>query len=161
MAHKRRCLRLCESLILSNLPFLLCQIRPWMVCFPAVSHNLFFFTLWLLDLLSWHPLLCFAWPAECTAADAFKHAGENIVFASGSPFENVDLGIFPCILNISFRFPLPGVLKTSLTYSYRVYSKPNKDRTIREIQFQACSMWGIPTHQASATLLNKFLIQKA
>ncbi|KAK3194850.1 hypothetical protein Dsin_026160 [Dipteronia sinensis] len=30
--------------------------------------------------------------AECTAADAFKHAGDNIVFASGSPFENVDLG---------------------------------------------------------------------
>lgn len=30
--------------------------------------------------------------AECTAADAFKHAGENIVFASGSPFANVDLG---------------------------------------------------------------------
>ncbi|KAL8091799.1 NAD-dependent malic enzyme 59 kDa isoform, mitochondrial isoform X1 [Apium graveolens] len=30
--------------------------------------------------------------AECTALDAFKHAGENIVFASGSPFENVDLG---------------------------------------------------------------------
>ncbi|WOG95430.1 hypothetical protein DCAR_0414749 [Daucus carota subsp. sativus] len=30
--------------------------------------------------------------AECTAIDAFKHAGENIVFASGSPFENVDLG---------------------------------------------------------------------
>ncbi|KAK4744624.1 hypothetical protein SAY87_010936 [Trapa incisa] len=30
--------------------------------------------------------------AECTAADAFKHAGPNIVFASGSPFEKVDLG---------------------------------------------------------------------
>ncbi|KAJ8900662.1 hypothetical protein K2173_025439 [Erythroxylum novogranatense] len=30
--------------------------------------------------------------AECTAADAFKYGGENIVFASGSPFENVDLG---------------------------------------------------------------------
>ncbi|CAN6465224.1 unnamed protein product [Victoria cruziana] len=30
--------------------------------------------------------------AECTAAEAFKYAGENIVFASGSPFENVDLG---------------------------------------------------------------------
>ena len=30
--------------------------------------------------------------AECTSIDAFKHAGENIVFASGSPFENVDLG---------------------------------------------------------------------
>ncbi|KAI5647280.1 hypothetical protein M9H77_33285 [Catharanthus roseus] len=30
--------------------------------------------------------------AECTAMDAFKHAGENIVFASGSPFEHVDLG---------------------------------------------------------------------
>lgn len=32
--------------------------------------------------------------AECTAEDAFKHAGENIVFGSGSPFDNVDLGIF-------------------------------------------------------------------
>ncbi|XP_047960576.1 NAD-dependent malic enzyme 59 kDa isoform, mitochondrial [Salvia hispanica] len=30
--------------------------------------------------------------AECTAEEAFKHAGENIVFASGSPFNNVDLG---------------------------------------------------------------------
>lgn len=30
--------------------------------------------------------------AECTANEAFKHAGENIVFASGSPFDNVDLG---------------------------------------------------------------------
>ncbi|XP_048422156.1 NAD-dependent malic enzyme 59 kDa isoform, mitochondrial isoform X1 [Pyrus x bretschneideri] len=30
--------------------------------------------------------------AECTAEDAFKHAGENIVFGSGSPFDNVDLG---------------------------------------------------------------------
>ncbi|MED6217105.1 hypothetical protein PIB30_014562 [Stylosanthes scabra] len=30
--------------------------------------------------------------AECTAIDAFNHAGENIVFASGSPFENVNLG---------------------------------------------------------------------
>ncbi|XP_065864709.1 NAD-dependent malic enzyme 59 kDa isoform, mitochondrial isoform X2 [Euphorbia lathyris] len=31
--------------------------------------------------------------AECTAADAFKYAGENIVFGSGSPFDNVDLGV--------------------------------------------------------------------
>lgn len=30
--------------------------------------------------------------AECTAEDAFKYAGENIIFASGSPFENVALG---------------------------------------------------------------------
>nr|XP_043621791.1 NAD-dependent malic enzyme 59 kDa isoform, mitochondrial-like [Erigeron canadensis] len=30
--------------------------------------------------------------AECTATDAFKYAGENIVFGSGSPFQNVDLG---------------------------------------------------------------------
>ncbi|KAL7233950.1 hypothetical protein ACSBR1_017537 [Camellia fascicularis] len=30
--------------------------------------------------------------AECTAVDAFNHAGENIVFASGNPFKNVDLG---------------------------------------------------------------------
>lgn len=32
--------------------------------------------------------------AECTAADAFKYAGDHIVFASGSPFENVNLGNF-------------------------------------------------------------------
>ncbi|XP_010255456.1 PREDICTED: NAD-dependent malic enzyme 59 kDa isoform, mitochondrial isoform X1 [Nelumbo nucifera] len=30
--------------------------------------------------------------AECTAADAFKHVGENVVFASGSPFANVHFG---------------------------------------------------------------------
>nr|GMD31617.1 NAD-dependent malic enzyme 59 kDa isoform, mitochondrial [Ipomoea batatas] len=30
--------------------------------------------------------------AECTAADAFKYAGGNSVFGSGSPFDNVDLG---------------------------------------------------------------------
>ncbi|XP_068639980.1 NAD-dependent malic enzyme 59 kDa isoform, mitochondrial-like [Aristolochia californica] len=30
--------------------------------------------------------------AECTADEAFKHAGPNIVFASGSPFEHVNLG---------------------------------------------------------------------
>ncbi|KAK9103351.1 hypothetical protein Sjap_020605 [Stephania japonica] len=30
--------------------------------------------------------------AECTPADAFKYAGDHIVFASGSPFEDVHLG---------------------------------------------------------------------
>ncbi|GMP42271.1 hypothetical protein CsSME_00012125 [Camellia sinensis var. sinensis] len=30
--------------------------------------------------------------AECTAVDAFNHAGENIVFANGSLFKNIDLG---------------------------------------------------------------------
>ncbi|XP_042505999.1 NAD-dependent malic enzyme 59 kDa isoform, mitochondrial [Macadamia integrifolia] len=30
--------------------------------------------------------------AECTPTDAFKYAGENIVFASGSPFESIQLG---------------------------------------------------------------------
>ncbi|KAJ4952757.1 hypothetical protein NE237_029589 [Protea cynaroides] len=30
--------------------------------------------------------------AECTPSDAFKYAGENIIFSSGSPFKNVDLG---------------------------------------------------------------------
>uniref|UniRef100_A0A7N1A639 Malic enzyme n=2 Tax=Kalanchoe fedtschenkoi TaxID=63787 RepID=A0A7N1A639_KALFE len=29
--------------------------------------------------------------AECTAADAFKYAGDHIVFASGSPFKDVEL----------------------------------------------------------------------
>jgi len=35
---------------------------------------------------------CITGAAECTAIDAFNHAGEHIVFASGSPFENVDFG---------------------------------------------------------------------
>ncbi|XP_051136571.1 NAD-dependent malic enzyme 59 kDa isoform, mitochondrial [Andrographis paniculata] len=30
--------------------------------------------------------------AECTSVEAFDYAGENIVFASGSPFDDVDLG---------------------------------------------------------------------
>jgi len=31
--------------------------------------------------------------AECTAEEAFSILGDNIIFASGSPFSNVDLGI--------------------------------------------------------------------
>lgn len=34
----------------------------------------------------------FMFAAECTPKDAFTYAGENIIFASGSPFENVGLG---------------------------------------------------------------------
>ncbi|WVZ59523.1 hypothetical protein U9M48_009649 [Paspalum notatum var. saurae] len=30
--------------------------------------------------------------AECTPEDVFKHVGENAIFASGSPFDNVSLG---------------------------------------------------------------------
>lgn len=39
--------------------------------------------------------------AECTANEAFKHAGENIVFASGSPFDNVDLGTLLVLPNVN------------------------------------------------------------
>lgn len=42
---------------------------------------------------------CYIVVAECTPSDAFKHAGENIVFASGSPFANVDLGISPLMIS--------------------------------------------------------------
>lgn len=52
------------------------------------NHN-FLICLWL---LFWLFLIVISGTAECSAADAFKHAGENIVFASGSPFQNVDLG---------------------------------------------------------------------
>lgn len=41
--------------------------------------------------LTWRSLIGFA--AECTAKEAFQHAGPNIVFASGSPFRDVDLGV--------------------------------------------------------------------
>jgi len=46
-------------------------------------------------------LYCFA--AECTAKEAFQYAGPNIIFASGSPFRDVDLGmgLSPLDLNAS------------------------------------------------------------
>lgn len=40
-------------------------------------------------LWSWRP---FYSAAECTAKEAFQHAGPNIIFASGCPFRDVDLG---------------------------------------------------------------------
>lgn len=52
-------------------------------------------------------LCIFYGAAECTAAEAFKHAGDNIVFASGSPFENVDLGNFLfSTINSGFSYDL-------------------------------------------------------
>lgn len=39
--------------------------------------------------------------AECTAKEAFQYAGPNIIFASGSPFRDVDLGMNPSPLNLS------------------------------------------------------------
>lgn len=46
--------------------------------------------------------------AECTAKEAFQYAGEDIIFASGSPFRDVDLGAcpFPLLLLIKFTFLL-------------------------------------------------------
>lgn len=32
--------------------------------------------------------------AECTPEEAFSIVGENIIFASGSPFKDVDLGMY-------------------------------------------------------------------
>ena len=49
-------------------------------------------TKWLYCVLGYLKNNIFHWTAECTPAEAFKYAGENIVFASGSPFQNVDLG---------------------------------------------------------------------
>lgn len=50
--------------------------------------------------------------AECTAADAFKHAGENIVFAKWKPIRHVELG---------------NVTLTEIHYNwFSVSTKPNK-----------------------------------
>jgi malate dehydrogenase (decarboxylating) len=37
--------------------------------------------------------------AECTPEEAFSIVGDNILFASGSPFQDVDLGMH-CGLNV-------------------------------------------------------------
>jgi hypothetical protein len=49
------------------------------------------------------PCLFFGGTAECTAADAFKYAGPNIIFGSGSPFEDVDLGTLLSYLCFLFQ----------------------------------------------------------
>lgn len=38
-------------------------------------------------------LFCFG-IAECTPEEAFSIVGDNVVFASGSPFKDVDLGMY-------------------------------------------------------------------
>lgn len=45
--------------------------------------------------------------AECTAEQAFKYVGPHIVFASGSPFQDVDLGM---ILYKLFSFTFTDLL---------------------------------------------------
>lgn len=35
--------------------------------------------------------------AECTPEEAFSIVGDNIIFASGSPFKDFDMGMYECI----------------------------------------------------------------
>lgn len=75
------------------LQYLLCQIPQWMVMFlkpDTVFKNYFGKQLFCLKSIS--SVLSLWWAAECTPMDAFKYSGDNIIFASGSPFDNVDLG---------------------------------------------------------------------
>ncbi|GMP35913.1 hypothetical protein CsSME_00008191 [Camellia sinensis var. sinensis] len=49
-----------------------------------------------LSLVKRHAIFAMSNPtmnAECTAVDAFNHAGENISFCNPEPFQNVDLGM--------------------------------------------------------------------
>ena len=76
-----------------NLLFLPCQIPQIMVSFLEGLEFSFSFK----KNHNFNKLLIlyyFNGTAECTAADAFKHAGDYIVFGSGSPFQNVVLGIY-------------------------------------------------------------------
>lgn len=60
-------------------------------------------------------LLYFAVTAECTPEEAFSVLGENIIFASGSPFNDVDLGmcsyscllVYVSVLSYLNQFPCP------------------------------------------------------
>ncbi|XP_076893295.1 NAD-dependent malic enzyme 59 kDa isoform, mitochondrial-like [Bidens hawaiensis] len=62
--------------------------------------------------------------AECTAADAFKHAGENIVFGSGSPFENVNLenGKIGHVNQANNMYLFPGIGLGALLSGARIVS---------------------------------------
>ncbi|KAH7690829.1 malate dehydrogenase (decarboxylating) protein [Dioscorea alata] len=62
--------------------------------------------------------------AECTAADAFKHAGENIVFASGSPFQNVPLenGKMGFVNQANNMYLFPGIGLGALLSGARLIS---------------------------------------
>ena len=60
--------------------------------------------------------------AECTAADAFKYAGDNIVFASGSPFENVNLGNFPSQLLLCLETFLCSAVKAIGSVSFLLWN---------------------------------------
>jgi hypothetical protein len=42
--------------------------------------------------------------AECTAIEAFQYCGPNIIFASGSPFRDVDLGQISLNLILSIPY---------------------------------------------------------
>lgn len=79
------------------------SIKPSIFAMSNPTKNGLFFTTFIMHSLFPHMfghaevhlyvLFVYFMTAECTAAEAFVHAGENIVFASGSPFENVDLSI--------------------------------------------------------------------
>jgi hypothetical protein len=48
------------------------------------------------------PLSSLCCTAECTPEEAFSIVGDNIIFASGSPFKDVDLGMH-CGINVLIR----------------------------------------------------------
>jgi hypothetical protein len=53
--------------------------------------------------------------AECTAIEAFQYCGPNIIFASGSPFRDVDLGQISLnlILSIPYKVHLMFVVNSA------------------------------------------------
>lgn len=79
--------RLSKSQLLSDQLFLRCRILQRMVCQCKPQNELTFLVdthlvLWMLSIT-----------AECTPQQAFSIVGDHVVFASGSPFSDVELGM--------------------------------------------------------------------
>lgn len=69
------------------IPFALVERMSDMKCF-------FFLSFCFLPLLT----------AECTPEEAFSIVGDNIIFASGSPFNDVDLGTYLWFIGLNLTY---------------------------------------------------------
>lgn len=94
-----------------DLPSLQCQTPQIMVQLILSSSSYVVRIAWVYFGLQTFEQVCFSCSvlsssaAECTPEEAFSIVGDNIIFASGSPFKDVDLGMYK---NNCFGYFLPS-----------------------------------------------------